>query len=277
MITVDNTKCIRCGTCDNICHEHCIALTDNTITINHDLCSTCTQCIAICPQQAISWDGVDPVPYDASNLPSPQQIDELLKQRRTIRFFTKDRIDRELLEEIIGYGMYAPTNNFALRALVVDDEQVIQELDRISMRFVKLISALVFKRKIVFHLIRKLTPALDPKDGVKVEKNLKRGYVLPHPAAVVFIVGDRRIALSVESAQYALYNIILYAQVKGIGTCLWGGGKVMLDRNRRARKMLGLKKHEHILGAVQIGYPAVRFKNKVEGKNLPIKWIMAEA
>jgi hypothetical protein len=42
---------------------------------------------------------------------------------------------------------------------------------------------------------------LDPKDRVKVENNLERGYVLPHPAAIVFIVGDRRIALSVESAQ----------------------------------------------------------------------------
>jgi hypothetical protein len=26
-----------------------------------------------------------------------------------------------------------------------------------------------------------------------------------------------------------------------------------------------------------MGYPAVRFKNKVEGKNLPIKWITAES
>jgi hypothetical protein len=53
--------------------------------------------------KSLHLPGVDPVPYDVNNLPSPQQIDELLKQRRTTRFFTKDRIDRELLEEIIGY------------------------------------------------------------------------------------------------------------------------------------------------------------------------------
>ena len=94
--------------------EHCIALIDNAITYNHDLYSTCTQCIAICPQQAVSWEGVDPVPYDASHLPSPQQIDELLKQRRNIRFFTiyEGPYRRELLAEIIRYDMYAPTNNF---------------------------------------------------------------------------------------------------------------------------------------------------------------------
>jgi hypothetical protein len=53
--------------------------------------------------------------------------------------------------------------------LAVDDREIIQELDRISMRFVKRLSALVFKRKIVFRLNRKFTPPLDPKDGIKVE------------------------------------------------------------------------------------------------------------
>lgn len=149
MIIINQNECIRCGTCKKIYHEHCIALFNDTIHINYELCSTCTQYIAVCSQKPLSWDGVGSVPYNVGNLPDLKQIDELLKQRRTIRFFTKNRIDRELLEEIIGYGFYAPTNNFALKALVVDDGQVIQELDRISMRFVKRISALVFKRKVL--------------------------------------------------------------------------------------------------------------------------------
>jgi len=44
-------------------HEHCMVLVDDTIRINHELCSTCTQCIAICPEQALSWDHVPPVAY----------------------------------------------------------------------------------------------------------------------------------------------------------------------------------------------------------------------
>jgi hypothetical protein len=107
--------------------------------------------------------------------------------------------------------------------LAVDDREIIQELDRISMRFVKRLSALVFKRKIVFCLIRKFTPALDPKDAIKVEKNIERGYVLHHTAAVVFIVGDSR-------AHAVQHDPVCTGE--GIGDCLWGGGKVMLDRNR---------------------------------------------
>lgn len=99
------------------------------------------------------------------------------------------------------------------------------------------------------------------------------GTLVSNPAAVVFIVGDRRIALSEASAQYALYNMILYAQAKGIGGCLRGAGQIFLDRNRTARERLQLQKQEHILGTLLLGYPAIKFRNKVEGKKLSIEWV----
>jgi hypothetical protein len=66
---------------------------------------------------------------------------------------------------------------------------------------------------------------------------------------------------------------MLCAHVKGIGTCLWGAGKIALDRNRSAREYLGLQKHEHILGTLLFGYPAVKFKNRMMGKMLDIQWM----
>jgi nitroreductase len=250
-----------------------MALVDDTVRINYEFCSTCTQCIATCPEQALSWDHVPPVAYDEARLPSPEQLDELFKERRTIRFFKEDKIDRTLLEEIVGYGIYAPTNNYALRAIVVDDEEIIVELERLILRFITRMYDLVYKPKIVFNLVRRITPALDPKDKVKIEEAIERGRTLGSiPAAVVFIVGDQRIALSEASAQYALYNMILYAQAKGIGSCLRGTGQLLLDRFGAARRRLGLRKHEHMLGTLMLGYPAVRFANKVEGKTLDIQW-----
>ena len=272
MIVADKDKCTGCGSCVEICHEHCMALIDDTVRINYELCSTCTQCIAVCPQQAISWDGVPPVAYDETRLPSPEQLDELFKERRTIRFFKEDKIDRTLLEEIVGYGIYAPTNNYDLRAIVMDDEEIIEALDRILLQSVSRIYKVIFKPKIVFNLIRRITPALDPKDKVKMESALERGHAFHRPPAIVFIVGDKRIALSEASAQYALYNMILYAQARGIGSCLWGSAQTFLDRSKVVRKRLGLQKHEHILGAVGLGYPAVKFRNKVKGKTLSIQW-----
>jgi hypothetical protein len=45
-----------------------------------------------------------------------------------------------------------------------------------------------------------------------------------------------------------------------------------MDRSRAARRLLGLKGYDRIFGALFLGYPAVRFKNKVEGRTFPIQW-----
>jgi hypothetical protein len=66
--------------------------------------------------------------------------------------------------------------------------------------------------------------------------------------------------------------MILCAKVRGMGSCLWGAGKIALGRSKPAKKRLGLQRHEHILGVLLLGYPAVKFRNKVQGKTLSIQW-----
>jgi ferredoxin len=270
MITIDGDKCAGCGMCVKVCHNRCVALIDDVASVNYELCDRCTQCIAICPQQALSWGHAPPVGYDEKRLPSPEQLDELFKERRSVRFFKKDRIERILLEEIVGYGIYAPTNNHDLRVVVVDDVEVIEELERIAVRFNSRMYRLFFKPKIVFEFLSRITPAVNPQVKVKLEE---RRHDLFNPAAMVFIVGDRRIAFSEASAQAALDHITFYAQVQGVGSCLWGAGEIILDRNRTARERLGLQRREYILGILLLGYPAVKFVNKVEGRTMSIKWV----
>jgi nitroreductase len=214
-----------------------------------------------------------PVAYDRDRLPTPEQMDELLKERRTIRRFRPDKLERALLEEIVSYGIYAPTNNYDLRALLIDDAEILFACERVVLRFTRMVYRLFFKPKIVFNLIRLVTPAMTATDKVKMEEALEAGEDFHLPPAVVLITGDRRVALSVDSAQYALYNMILYAQSKRIGSRLRGTWQIMVDRNRGARKLLGLGRHEHILGGLELGYPAVKFANKVQGKALPMRWV----
>jgi len=86
------------------------------------------------------------------------------------------------------------------------------------------------------------------------------------------IVGDKRTPLSSESAQYALYNIDLYAQSKGISGSSMVGNQMVLNKNKEFRKLIGINKNERIFGSISMGYSAVRFRNKVLGKNIPIQW-----
>jgi hypothetical protein len=107
----------------------------------------------------------------------------------------------------------------------------------------------------------------------KVENVVRRGhYFRGAPAAFVLIVGLRKIPLSDASAQYALANLMYYAQVKGVGSYLCGNGQLFLDKNQAFRHRLGLQRGEGILGALFLGYPAIKFSNKVNGKRFPIQW-----
>jgi nitroreductase/NAD-dependent dihydropyrimidine dehydrogenase PreA subunit len=273
MIVIENDKCTRCGSCVKICHEGCMALVDGTLSIDYEFCSTCSQCVAICPEQALSWNGVRPIAFDGMRMPSADQLDELFKERRSIRTYRKSKIDRALLEEIVNTGAYAPTHDAGLRAIVVDDEHIIEALDRILMRFVSIVYNVAYRPRIVGVLAKLIGLSREYLlNKPKLESALERGFAFHHPAAMVFVVGDKRIPLQEASTQYYLANMTFYAQVKGIASCLWGNGPMFIDRHRAARRRLGLQKRERIFGALFLGYPRVRFRNKVEGKRLAIQW-----
>jgi nitroreductase len=255
--------------CAMVCHNRCLHIGGGMARIDDALCDRCAQCVAVCPQRALSWDGVPPVRVDKTRLPSPEQLDELFKGRRSTRFFKGSRIKRRLLREIVGYGAYAPTNNHDLRVVLVDNGEIIDALERIVVRCNARVYRLLFKPGRVFGLLCRIAPDVNPKVRAKLER---RRFERFNPAAMVFVVGDARIAFSEASAQAALDLMMLYAQVQGIGSCLWGAGRMILDRSREARDWLGLHARQRILGILLLGYPAVTFRNKVEGRMLPVVW-----
>ena len=276
MIKIDTVKCNACGICVKICHEYCMQFENETLTIDYKYCSTCTQCIAICPKQALTWDNIPPEKFDKSLYPDSSQIAELLKQRRTIRDFTDGKINKSLLEEIVNHAIYAPTHNFNLRAIVIDDEDVIMTADSLVLKLSTNIYNWLYKPKLIRLLLKLFTPGMEseflqakPKLEIAIKRN--RGFKTT-PAAIVLIVGDKRIPLSLESAQYALYNIDLYAQTKGIGCRNLVGNQMIFNRNKNFRKLIGLSKKEKIFGTILLGHPAIKFRNKVNGKKILIQW-----
>ena len=51
--SVDQEKCIGCGTCVKNCAHNGISVTDRKASVNHDNCAGCARCIGVCPVEAI--------------------------------------------------------------------------------------------------------------------------------------------------------------------------------------------------------------------------------
>ena len=276
MIIIDLDKCNACGLCIKICHESCLRLDNDILRIDYKHCSTCTQCIAICPKQAITWDNVEPEFFDKSLYPNSSQIGELLMERRTIRDYTNQKIDKSILEDITSYAIYAPTHNFNLRAIIIDEEQIIEQIDSLIYKFSINIYKWLYKPKIIHSLLKTFASDrefeyLKAKPKLENVQERNSGFKTK-PAAIIMIVGNKKVPLSLESAQYALYNIDLYAQSKGIACRNLVGNQMILNKNKKFRKLIGLDKNEKIFGTITVGYSAIKFRNKVLGKHIKIQW-----
>lgn len=276
MIEIDSNKCNICGLCVKICHESCLRVDNGFLKIDYKFCSTCTQCIAICPQQAITWDNFKPESFDKSLYPDSMHLRELLMQRRTIRDYTSKKIDKPILEEIASIAIYAPTHNFNLRTIIIDDGQLIDQIDTLIYKFSVNIYKRLYKPKIIQLIIKIISPGrefeyLKAKPKLENVKNRNHGFKTK-PAAIIMIIGDKKVPLTLESAQYALYNIDLYAQSKGIACRNLVGNQMILNGNKKFKKLIGLDRNERIFGTITMGYPAIKFKNKVLGKLIKIQW-----
>ena len=276
MIQIDSDNCNACGLCIKICHESCLRLDADVLKVDYKFCSTCTQCIAVCPQQAITWDHVKPEIFDKSLYPYPRQLRELFMQRRTIRDYSSQKIAKSVLEEIANMAIYAPTHNFYLRTIIIDDENIISQIDALIYRFSINIYKWLYKPRIIHLLIKIIMPKREfeyLKAKPKLENVQKRNSGFKtKPAAIILIIGDKKVPFTLESAQYALYNIDLYAQTKGVACRNLVGNQMILNGNKQFKKSIGLTRDEKIFGTIALGFPAVRFGNKVNGKQIRIQW-----
>lgn len=276
MVTIDQDKCTGCGICVRICHEHCMSVRSGKIHINYESCSTCTQCIAACPEQALAWDRVPSTVFDAKRMPTPEQMDELLKQRRTVRHFKPDPISRSLLETLANYSAQAPTHSHNFRMLIIDDSSIMNVVDKALTQYSFRIYQLLFRPKCIYWLMKLVAPSMKEeyfRGKTKIETVVKRGSVLQsRPAAFIAVIGSKHTPLNLESAQYAVYNMTLVAQAMKLGCRNLVGNQAILNRNTSFRKAVNLSKADRIFGLIGVGHPSVEYRNKVDGRRMQVQW-----
>ena len=276
MVTIEQMKCTGCGACARICHEHCMSVQSGTICIDYASCSTCTQCIAVCPEQALSWDGIPPTAFNTARLPSSDQMDELLKQRRTVRNFKAEKVARAVLEKLATYAAYAPTHSHSFRLVIIDDNGIMDIMDNALTRYTSRIYSLLFRPKFIYTMMGLFAPSMKGeylRAKTKLEAGVQHKSILrSRPTAFIAVIGGKCTPLNLESAQYIVYNLTLMAQAMGLGCRNLVGNQAIVDRNHAFREVIGLKKTDRVFGLVGVGYSSVNYRNKVEGRGVLVQW-----
>ena len=271
MITIDNNRCTACATCLDLREGYCLTGPVQAIEIVHELCNECLLCVAVCPAQAFTVEGFAPTRVDRDVIPGRAAMRELLLHRRSVRCFKEGPLDRDLVEEVVSMGRYAPSMNHAIEILAIDDPEMLARIDAAAYGFYKKIYRWLFKPRLTYTFINIFRDDLHLARK-KLEGTINDGRVL-YPAPVLLIaMGDSRIPVTADSGHYILSTIMLYAESLGLASCLMDSVKTALKVNRRLAREIGVPKRWIVIGALHLGYPASKVVNKLEGLSMPFCW-----
>jgi nitroreductase/NAD-dependent dihydropyrimidine dehydrogenase PreA subunit len=265
---VDEGRCSRCGDCVSDCPARIIALGDDGPAFipaeQEQYCIRCQHCLAICPEGAVSIHGHHPEdsrPLLAEALPSLEQLDLLVRGRRSVRQYRRENVEPGLVERLLDAVACAPTGSNAreLTFAIIRDGAV---LDVLRMR-----------------VITGLADALGA--GLLTERNASfaaaviradsegRDLIFRGAPHLLVVSSPTSTSCPQQDVHIALATFDLLAQSAGLGTVWCGYLRRAFDALPELKDAVGLPR-EHVYYPLLFGYPSVRYARTVERKGSAI-------
>lgn len=294
-ISINTEICEKCGLCAKVCPTALFNQVETgkipSIDDRSENCIGCGQCNAICPSGAITHSGFPTTgSKDAplAAMPTAEQVQMLLKTRRSIRAFRDKKLPTNVIEKIIDGARYAPSghNSQSTQYLVVQDEAVLNEVSAVVIEYLKFeikrFSNPFFKAMAIAADRKKAESGLHEIPGFKRKvKMFESGEdpILHHAPALLVFHAPRYIGFADVNAQLALQNASLMAHALGIGHFYTGWvlapvrAPMAAAWNRRIPDMLGIPSGNKLYGALAMGFPIPKFKPMIERKQAVVQWV----
>ena len=236
IIEVDKELCIGCGLCKNDCPVNNIIIENKKSVIKKQDCLMCGHCAAICPTKAITLTGFDEPPIELTNKPKLDS-DELLmaiKSRRSIRKFKDKEVSSEIIKQIIEAGRYTP-----------------------SAKNSQDVSYIVLDNK----------KSIYENEAVKFFRKIK-------PIANIAIKYSKEVEIDDNfSGSLAASNMALMAESYGLGVLFSGYFSDVANNSPKLKKLLGLKRSNHVLTTLVIGYPDVKYRRTAQKEVATVRYL----
>ena len=292
-ITIDTNVCKKDGICALVCPKG-IFVQREKLTIPElvaeETCIVCGHCVAVCPQNAVQhaeFPATTTRAIQFEQLPTTDQVLELLKSRRSIRAFRDKPLAKDILETIIDGARFAPSghNSQSTEYLVVQDRAVLNQVSAVAIEYLKFeikrFSNPIFRTMALLADRESAESGLHEIPGFKEMIRLFKSGADPILNAAPVLLAfhaPRTDGYGDVNSQLALQNASLVAHSLGIGHFYTGWviapcrAPMAKAWNRRIPNLLDIPPDNNLYGALALGYPVPRFKNMIERKPPRIAW-----
>ncbi len=279
IITITD-DCIGCGSCSDVCPRYIFDIVDKKAVTNQNLfrCHDCGHCVAVCPENAIIQHRMieksleEDFPMKGKTL-SYEQVLEIIRQRRSIRYFSKKKVTKEQIEQLIALGRYAPTghNDRKVCYTIINDREKLEYLlDTMIELFKKLkkqlnstlwnfLAVLAGKKKF-FDKAKKSLYRLESHIE-HWEKGIDK--VLHYSSTLILIHTDNETSAPIEDCNIAAQNIALGATTLGLAATFIGYVQKSWENSKEIREIINLPENHTLFACLAVGFPRNNYKRLV--------------
>jgi nitroreductase/NAD-dependent dihydropyrimidine dehydrogenase PreA subunit len=270
-ISVDRNKCNQDGICVSECPARIIVMDAKEgypvpASDFKDFCLKCGHCVSVCPADALHLDWLGPEecpPINKERGVTPEQAEQFLCGRRSIRTFKEKKVPRELIEKLLQVACAAPSarNQQPWHWIVIQDPAEIRKI-----------------AGMVIDAMRSVVQA-DPETArtmgfPRTVAFWDQGYDRICRGAPLLIIShaDKNWMFGPEDTALALSLLDLYATSLGLGACWAGLVYKTVNVYPPLFEALSLPADHLAFGAMMIGYPKFKYR-RIPVRNKPrVTW-----
>jgi ferredoxin len=279
-VRIDRSACTQCGECVRICPAEVLILDDRNVRVRSDTafgCVACGHCMMVCPEEAITVTGRGISPDDLLPLPTRQNragadaLAALMQSRRSVRRFSDQHVDAELLDRILEMASTAPMGipPWDIGCITIRRPEQVQQIAAEVIKgyegFLKffrpwvLASMRFFVRRATYEMFRYFIRPL--AEAYTASYHAGRDVLFWNaPALMIFHHSPYAEA---TDATIACTYAMLAAESLGLGSTIIGGATPVIQRNKALCRKLGIPAGNTPSIALILGHPATNFRHSI--------------
>jgi nitroreductase/NAD-dependent dihydropyrimidine dehydrogenase PreA subunit len=283
---VSPSKCVGCGLCLQVCPSFVLDVTEGKCRVAQgEWCIECAHCGAICPVGAISHKGILPDSHPrpwAGPASSPETLELLFRERRSIRVYENEPIPDDILGRILDAGRFAPTgtNSQNVHYVVLRSPETIGHLRRLTIDFYAKIftrlqgrlGTLLFRLFAGRRQVESLRHSLPKLEYAKKVMEQGKDCLFYHAPAVVVAHAESWDTCSHFNCSVALYQCSLLGHTLGVGSCFNGYLVSAVNHDRKIKRWLAIPPDHKCYAAMALGVQKLRYPRLVKREPAKVTW-----